>query len=562
VYQTPAPPTTIAPSALVQALTFTVAGVPCPTSLPRTSNAAGPAVANLAAAVAVSQLCQPPDSMLLNWTELSDPAAKDQFLIGGQDWVVTGQPITPADVDAAKNDPANSTPGEVAVTSYGYAPLATSSLVIGFRANDIKLGQSRVLTSLKMTPKMIAAMFTGQVGGLTDPTNNFASDLATLNPGIQFQNQSFAQVRSEPNADTELFMEWLFHEKDADPGVASVLANVNARLPAATDQYPVLDGSINLSTGAESVPLALTGGSSFTRAGFGLMTASLAQIYGLPTVTIVYPDGTATDPTDANVTKSLDAMTKGSDGFYSVDWSTLPETDYPLPEVAYVAAPTGVNLTSPVKDTLTTVLDFMLGPGQTTTSPGRLLPRGNVPLPDDMKADLTTFRDSGLTIPTTTTTTTTTSTTTTTTTVAATTSTSATATTVPDTSESTSFQPVGNGSGSGSGSGGGNQGSSSGDGGSQVSNAPEPVATTQPQPPSASTTTTTVTHSRTATATTTPSGSALVAAAPVAGNLQESQSRLLLPLLILVGSLCLLVGFGIEGRAVLAKRRAKPDGGT
>jgi phosphate transport system substrate-binding protein len=304
--------------------------------------------------------CGAPSNLAVGYTLGDSNDARSHFIGGLDDYAVTGTPFSDDELQQLQQN------GQ----QFGYAPLTASALVLAYNIYSYNQAQAAVgprVTNLVLTPRQIAAIFTGQLLNWNDPFWG----VGTLNPqapGFILPANVSAIARAEHSADTWLFTGFM-NATAADVWTGGV-----------TDTFPS-GGIVQDVTGANNVALAVAqpANGQFNSWGYiGFMDSSLADYYGLPTARIQFPSGDDVAATPDTIAKAIADATVNPDGTtITPDYSLTDTAAYPMPFVTYAIAPE--NKIDPAKgDVLRGFLDYAVHDGQSTVS------NGYAPLPDDM----------------------------------------------------------------------------------------------------------------------------------------------------------------------------------
>ena len=296
-----------------------------------------------------ASVCQPPTSLPVNYTLKSSPDGVLNFLTGTTQFGVTG-PWAPDYTPVSTATPAQ---------TWDYAPITMSGLVLAYRMYDLRGPQ---ITTLKLTPAEIAAVFTGSL-------NNLATDpgVTALNPGIEFPGVLFTFVRAEHAAESWTFTSWLskvapsiwtYGPEEIFPAAASVIAKTGSAGVA----FSVLTNPNENFSGQGTI---------------GFMDSSTAAYYGLPTVAIANADGTTTAATTDTIARAVNEATLNTNG--TVTPASTDETAWPMLIPTYMMVPTN-NVTPATGTEIANFLRFAVQGGQSSTT----LPPGYAPLTGSM----------------------------------------------------------------------------------------------------------------------------------------------------------------------------------
>jgi ABC-type phosphate transport system substrate-binding protein len=305
-------------------------------------------------------VCRPPYELSVEYTLKNSVDGMKDFVSKLTDFTATSIPFSPTQATVLKH----------AGRSFGYAPLALSSLTFAYRLFDRQTGQQ--ITDLRLTPQILAELFTGQINNWNDPS------ITALNPGHQFPSIVHTIARADNCAATWEMTSWFDAvAKEAYEAGGPAFQGGPTRI------YPDT-GQIDLATGAQAVALGVAKpaqDSDPTTFGFiGVVDSSFARLYGLPTVKIKNLGGQFVGPTNDAVLAAVDdAAASGSAGFVQPSYTNSDPTAYPLPTMTYVVAPTS-KVESGVAAALRGFLRYTAGAGQSA------LPPGYVPLPGDLVA--------------------------------------------------------------------------------------------------------------------------------------------------------------------------------
>lgn len=318
--------------------------------------------------------CQGSTALDLNPTLGSSPDAKLAFLRGDVDVAVTGDPIGPDDVLRATESMAGA---PLAQRSYTYAPATASGLAIVYNMRDFVTGEQ--IVDLKLTPDLIAKIFTGQISTPDDD----GGSMRALNPTHTLPIFTRAVMRAENDADTLQFSTWLYGTARAayEAGGEQFTHGPLLGWPS-TDRY-------QLRTGADDVALTVLGAENDPqRLGYlGVVDTSTAAFYGLSTAFVLNGAGAFVQPNQDGMAKGIPfAQHIRPDGSMVPANLAAPDAGaYPLAKIGYLVVPTsGLDARPDYRDSLLTALTFAAGPGQRVGDDDRVLPYGYLPLPKDL----------------------------------------------------------------------------------------------------------------------------------------------------------------------------------
>ena len=300
-----------------------------------------------------ASVCQPPRSLPISYATHNEQDAYSDFFRRpplALDFGVTG--LGP--YGGAQSGPSPSPSGSATTRGYKLAPLTASGVVLAYLAYQNNLGsQGAQITTLTLTPDLIAKMFMGRL-------TNFARTKAItdLNPGITFPSQSHLFARADHNSETYIFSSWL-----------SAVAPNTWQPPQGTspDTFPSSLGAAT-QLGEREVALQIVDPPNGFDAGvvyIGLMDSSTAAFYGLPTVRIAMPDGSAVSANSDSILEAISDSTARSDGTLVPQWSNSGDPDaWPMPMITYMIAPT--DTIDPARgDQLARFLRYAVQDGQT-----------------------------------------------------------------------------------------------------------------------------------------------------------------------------------------------------
>jgi hypothetical protein len=197
------------------------------------------------------------------------------------------------------------------------------------------------ITDLKLTPDMLAWVFTGQTLTWTgtDSTNIRSQQIANLNNKHSLPANVFVVGRADASALNTLLTRFLL-ERAAD-SMASAPSPFNLTEP--TEFFPALPGYNDLKSNADAVATAITNFDDYTgQSGMiAVMDAGTAAYFSLPTVAIENAQGTGyIQPTADAIARGQAAMRIDSNGTAVADTSPNDPLAYPLPFTAYAQIPT------------------------------------------------------------------------------------------------------------------------------------------------------------------------------------------------------------------------------
>jgi ABC-type phosphate transport system substrate-binding protein len=390
----PVPPDGLPETSVTAPLTFARSRADCPEITGFDVRADGEASAASVFYGWAAQRCQGNDPLILDYTETSSNAGRENFLRGLVDLGVTTLPATQAELDVWPDH-----------RDYAYGPIDLTAIVVVVNMKDPFTG--RRLDNIVLSPRLVTRLITDSdvASFLGDP------ELRQLNPGVRFPTNSLSHplLRGEGNADTRLVTTWTRSSKDARDFVAG-----NDRFglpvnPAYRDfEYPV-DIFENVAQSSQFLPrqgqrnVALRVFYGVRPAGsiseptdqvgfLGIVDLGTARRFGLPTARIKNAAGVAVAPTDEAVMAGYAAMQRTSAGTLVADVATSDPDAYPLVKVDYAMVPKKVEVADSVPaqaraksekraSDIRAFLTFAAGAGQDA------LPAGYLPLPDELRAE-------------------------------------------------------------------------------------------------------------------------------------------------------------------------------
>ena len=350
----------------------------CPTPTGASVSGSGSAEANLAMFRWEVEVCDKPHNLSVEYTTTNSPSGRSDFTQGLSDFAMTGTPFTPDELK------------DLGKQTFGYAPTSTGSLVLAYKIFQTPGGNlGPQVTDLKLTPKLVAQIFTGQIlNWRTNPGIN------NLNPKYEGRLPVGVRpvFRADQSAATYQFTSWLSENAGQTLGKSWKKA---CKCSGATEVFPTLyaqpTGTGFGILGEDNLAhyIVLPDDADFTQFGYiGYMDQSTADYYGLPTVKIQNAKGKFVSATPNAVQAGLKHLKKGKDGFATPDYTTKDPKAYPIPTVTYSIVPT--NKIDPLAGgVMKTFLDWATTDGQKGTA----LAKGYVPLPANLAAQAKTVID-------------------------------------------------------------------------------------------------------------------------------------------------------------------------
>jgi ABC-type phosphate transport system substrate-binding protein len=323
-----------------------------------------------------TQVCQPPANLPVGYLSQNSIDGRQNFIAGLTDFAVTMTPFTSSEQKQLDQNR----------QTYAYAPVTTSALVLAFKMFDQSSGtQGAQILHLKLTPALIAQMFTGKIVNW-----NTVSDIKNLNPGFVFPRTIDPLVRGDHSAANLFLTGWL---------TATAKNSLPKDWPGPSVDYPlqylvqadgVVGGDRLAHAMAEPTILGDQLNGDFSQVGYvGFIDASEAAYYGLPTVQIQNAGGQYVAATPDSILAGLQGSTKAANGKMLQPNYTNPDPNaYPIPLVSYVVAPTDI-IDYKKGATLTNFLKYAVTDGQSDPN----LPLGYVPLTSDLVAQTQAVAD-------------------------------------------------------------------------------------------------------------------------------------------------------------------------
>lgn len=337
----------------------------CP--LPRGAAVAGGGADQSAIAIQAWSVvvCQPPQALGVNYIPANSLDGMTNFVKGLNDFAVTGVPLAAPQLHQLAQ----------AGHHFKYAPLTASGLVLAYKVFDqdpARAEPGAQVTNLKLTPQLVAQIFTGQL------TNwHLDATLNALNPGHDFPPTVWPLVRGDHSVANMEFTSWLS-------------ATAGSALPTGWEgpsfTYPLnyisqtgaIVGGDRLAQSIADPAGANLNADWFSAGYIGFVDSSQAAYYGLPTARIENASGHFVRATPAAVRAALSHATRDPDGVtVTPDYTTKDPAAYPMPMVDYATASTS-HINPHRGYTLKQFLQYAATTGQ------KHLPRGYVPLPAGM----------------------------------------------------------------------------------------------------------------------------------------------------------------------------------
>lgn len=389
----PIPPGGLPATAVTASIAFGKSPADCPPVKTPDVTTEGDASPSAALYGWSADLCTGSQALSVDYTELSGPAGRRDFLASNVDIGLTSRPASATELK-----------GSPRASALAYAPIDVSGVVVAFNVSDSVTGQR--ITDMNLTPRLVAILIAGQEFG--GPGNYLFSDpeFLRLNPHHNWPYASQPPLlRAERNDDAYILTNWLQQDRAArrfldgkDPvaqvddywkGIAYPTDIFESRDPNLAGRYNPLTGTLanvrrlfNFQPPGDGV--SITQGSDGL---FGIMDAVRARYFGLPTAKLRPANGTQFVAGDApGLTAGYEAMQTNPDGVTKAANPAAP-SGYPLVKVDYGMVPTK-GLTKQKADHIGQFLDFVSSTGQ---DPGHL-PSGYLPLPQDQRTQDATAR--------------------------------------------------------------------------------------------------------------------------------------------------------------------------
>src|SRR5262249_36177472 len=153
-------------SGALASLHFAFPSSACPAGLGPAVTGSGASSANGAMNRWGARVCRAPYGQNISYTLKNSVAGDSDFVNGLVDYGITSIPLSATDQATLRS----------AGRTYAYAPMTLSGLVFGFNIHDRFTGEQ--ITSLKLTPDLLAELFTGQILNWQNPA------IEALNPGV------------------------------------------------------------------------------------------------------------------------------------------------------------------------------------------------------------------------------------------------------------------------------------------------------------------------------------------------------------------------------------------
>jgi phosphate transport system substrate-binding protein len=332
----------------------------CPRSGLASLTGAGSSSANRAVQHWAATVCRKPHLLSVTYTLQNSVAGLQGFVSGATDFSGTGMPLSDAQRATLLS----------LHRTYAYVPVTLSGLVFGFNIHDRRTGKQ--ITDLRLTPDLLAKLFTGQILNWQDP------EIEALNPGVAFPPLVRAVGRADGCNQTFQLTSWFdsVARKAYEAGGEGYQHGPTAIFPSTGL------GDVNLQTGADAAAREVAAPSididPLTYGYIGWMDSSYAALYGLPTVSVENTAGEFVKATTDSLFAAESDMRTNPDGMTRTpDYRTDDPRAYPIPIVTYLLVPTN-KIPGEKVAPLRAWLRYVMGDGQQN------LAAGYAPLPQDL----------------------------------------------------------------------------------------------------------------------------------------------------------------------------------
>ena len=373
------PPHGLPHTAVTAPITFAKTAADCPAVTNFDLRAEGEASSSQAFYRWIAGLCTADPNLVVDYTETSSVAGREDFLANEVDVGVTSTAATESELAASH-------------AKFTYAPVDLTAVTVAYNMSDLVTGQR--ITDLTLSPRLLTRLITDTQ--LLDFFND--PEFRALNPGHTWPDLglSVPLIRAERNADTYIATSWMA----SDAGSKQFLADTDrygvSIQPAykdyayPTDVFEDVDGNTAYvpRQGESEVARRVfygvtpTGGEALSTLNYGFMglvDLPTAERFDLPVAKLVNASGHAVAPNEASILAGYAAMKTQPDGITKFpDFSTTDADAYPLVKVDYAMMPTepSAKLGAALKRFLT----FASTDGQES------VPAGFVTMPDDLVA--------------------------------------------------------------------------------------------------------------------------------------------------------------------------------
>jgi hypothetical protein len=391
-------------------LSFLPVGDSCPLSGGSLRVEGSPVTADVLASWRARTCVLSSEAVTIDYTAIGEPQTRSDVAFGTTSTGLVVNPLPREDADRA---------GVV------YAPVAATGIVVAYQVDD---ADGRPISDLKLNARLVAKMITGsyRTGGDAatsgNPFNIFEDpELQALNPGIDFPDASPGNhplILADLSDTTVALTSWIAADPDAaafisgakDPWGMRVNDNYKGvALPF--ESFPLLDPLLtstyapvqNLDELSRQLSIAqFPGGSSVVENGqnitlkpprqnpgrrqvIGIIDASSARRFRMPTAALQNAAGAFVQPTETAMLTGVEHSTVNSDGVTrSVDFTDKTPDIYPL--ALLVSAALSTKAPADERADMADLLTYIAGPGQTRGDEVGQLPAGNAPLTEDLRA--------------------------------------------------------------------------------------------------------------------------------------------------------------------------------
>ncbi|MGH2773128.1 MAG: substrate-binding domain-containing protein, partial [Actinomycetota bacterium] len=223
-----------------------------------------------------AETCRPPHSLDVRYVVKNSVDGLEDFAGGLTDFGATALPLT-------------SEHSEVPPDSRPFTYVAASLSGVGFAYTIYDQITGEQVTNLKLTPKHLARIFTGQTLNWNEDDPNDPADIKELNPGINFPPRVLAVGSGDKSASTWYLTSWF----EAVAKAHYEAGGESYRGP--TKIYPST-GDIRLVTGGEKVAQEVGPRADVSAGTIGWVDTSLGAFYGLPMAAVANQAGTFLKP--------------------------------------------------------------------------------------------------------------------------------------------------------------------------------------------------------------------------------------------------------------------------
>jgi phosphate transport system substrate-binding protein len=311
-------------------------------------------------------LCHAPHKLTVGYTGSNSIQGMDNYIekLTGSDFAVTGIPPSQTETkELAKNG-----------QHVAFAPLDASGLVLAYKIFVRDQGSvGRQVTDLKLTPDLVARIFTGQISNWS-----LNEEINALNPKYEGQFPTIVRpmARADNAASTWAFTSWL--SATAKKALPKDWTGPSTVFPS---HYL---SPIEIITGEDQLALkiARNDDSDYFEFGYiGYLNATYAHYYGLPIAKIQNAAGKFVTATPTSIDAAIKDAKPGKNGFLQPSYHKKDPKAYPMPLVDEIMVPTS-GIPDTEGDVMRSFIQYAVGPGQSA----KTLPAGYVPLPPSLQA--------------------------------------------------------------------------------------------------------------------------------------------------------------------------------